>query len=265
MMASRPAALGADLGGKTIVVVGSRAKLARPLILHLLACGANIVGVDTRDAGDFLGTSGYLHLRCNLTDEHQLLTTVSRMDNPIHGLVYLPRVRTRSVLAETRLSDLSDDFVLLAGAFVVLAANVAPKCAPDASMVALSSTLARRVSPAEGVSYHLGKAALEQAVRYLAVALGDAGIRVNGISPGWTFEDETQFRTAGVSRQALGLVQAAAHPVVTDDIVNAIAFLLSGHSRSLSGAILDASGGLCLREPGSAVEAAIRAYEMDPK
>ena len=54
----------------------------------------------------------------------------------------------------------------------------------DASIVFILSMSMRKIRPNEG-AYSTSKAALRTAVQALALELGPAGVRVNGVAPGW--------------------------------------------------------------------------------
>ena len=96
-------------------------------------------------------------------------------------------------------------------------------------------------------AYCASKAAMNGAVRSIAIELAPKGIRVNTVAPGTT--DTPMFKNAkddiGVDsevfqrrldRQYLGICQA-------EDIANAVVFLLSSMSRMISGSCLAVDGG----------------------
>ena len=122
-----------------------------------------------------------------------------------------------------------------------------PHLADGASIVNVSSSLSRHVSPATSV-YAASKKALEALTRSLAVELGPRGIRINSIAPGPTatdfnggaMRDSEDMRAALSGQTALGRVGEP------DEIADAIAALVSNEFRWATGERIEVSGGVLL-------------------
>ena len=122
-----------------------------------------------------------------------------------------------------------------------------PHLSDGASIVNVSSSLSRHVSPATSV-YAASKKALEALTRSLAVELGPRGIRINSIAPGPTatdfnggaMRDDEAMRTALSGQTALGRVGAP------EDIADAIVALVSPEFRWATGERIEVSGGVLL-------------------
>nr|WP_296780692.1 SDR family oxidoreductase [Rhodococcus sp. (in: high G+C Gram-positive bacteria)] len=122
-----------------------------------------------------------------------------------------------------------------------------PHLSEGASIVNVSSSLSRHVSPGTSV-YAASKKALEAFTRCLAVELGPRGIRVNSIAPGPTatdfnggaMRDSDQMRSALSTQTALGRVGDPA------DIADAISALVSNEVRWVTGERIEVSGGVLL-------------------
>ena len=115
-----------------------------------------------------------------------------------------------------------------------------PHLSPGAAIVSISSINA--VLPPRGhVTYGASKAALNLWTRAMAKELGPRGIRVNAVAPGAVNVPESprdaDLTKAFTDETALGRL-ATAH-----DIGQAVAFLASDASSSITGEILTVSGG----------------------
>ncbi len=115
-----------------------------------------------------------------------------------------------------------------------------------ASIVALSSMGARRVVP-QYAAMGVAKAALESLVRYLAVDMGPAGVRVNAIAAGLVPTESThhmpQFDALVndvAQRTPLGRIGTV------EDVADVVGFLLSDKAAWITGQVITADGGLTL-------------------
>ncbi|MFC7375927.1 MULTISPECIES: SDR family NAD(P)-dependent oxidoreductase [unclassified Brachybacterium] len=122
-----------------------------------------------------------------------------------------------------------------------------PHLSEGASIVNVSSSLSRHVSPATSV-YAASKKALEALTRSFALELGPRDIRINSIAPGPTatdfnggaMRDDDTMRTALSGQTALGRVGEP------EDIADAIAALVSPGFRWATGERIEVSGGALL-------------------
>jgi len=244
-------------------ILGSGSRLGTSLAVELLKQGYSVVLADIKPGAFVVNDGAVTSVQLDVTDESSMADVFSNLPGPLAGCVYLPRVRRRTPWGATSLDDLIADFSVSAGGFVLVAQALTRAAeqglvAKSVSVVAYSSVLAHFVSPAEGVSYHLAKAALEHAVRYASVELGTLGIRVNAISPGWVSRgSEFESQLPAAVFPALRSTQALPGMAREEDLVNMTMFLLSSASSGVTGQILSLDGGLGLREPVSAAMHAI--------
>jgi NAD(P)-dependent dehydrogenase (short-subunit alcohol dehydrogenase family) len=118
---------------------------------------------------------------------------------------------------------------------------------PRASIVFISSTAALLAVPANG-AYGASKAALISLARTFAIELVAKGIRVNCVAPALV---DTNMVEASRNAMPAELFQSMVdkHPMgigKPEDVAHAIAFLLSGASRWITGQTLVLDGGLSL-------------------
>jgi NAD(P)-dependent dehydrogenase (short-subunit alcohol dehydrogenase family) len=125
---------------------------------------------------------------------------------------------------------------------------LAPMIADDGgSIVNISTGLARFTSP-ERMIYGSVKGALEVLTRYLAAELGPRGITVNTIAPGPVATDFSGgiIRDTPAFQEHLTSVTPLGRIAVADDIGGAIAALLGGGNRWVTGQRIEVSGGIHL-------------------
>jgi 3-oxoacyl-[acyl-carrier protein] reductase len=136
--------------------------------------------------------------------------------------------------------------VCLNGAFLVIK-HAGRHLGEGGALVSLTSLNARQ--PAIGMSaYCAAKAGLSMLTQVAALELGQRGIRVNAVAPGFVHTPLTEGAALVpgvvdeyVENTALG------RPGTPEDIAEAVAFLCSPQSSWLTGEILDLNGGAHLK------------------
>lgn len=121
------------------------------------------------------------------------------------------------------------------------------------AIVMINTLIARQVAALGGAGYAASKAALANAVKYLATEVGRDGIRVNSVHLGfmWGAPTEAYFtqqaQQRGVPVEQLRQRMADSLPlrrVPTDEeCARAALFLVSDHASAITGAALDVNGG----------------------
>ncbi len=140
------------------------------------------------------------------------------------------------------------DWTLAANARALLSLTraAAPSMPPGSSIVGISSLGSQRVL-ANYVLVGISKAALEAAVRYLAVELAPRGIRVNAVSAGVV---ETAALDAFPNREEMVAWARQRTPagrlVEPRDVAEAVCFLCSPQAEMIRGQTLVVDGGFSL-------------------
>lgn len=141
--------------------------------------------------------------------------------------------------------------IVLHGALQMTRA-VVPHLSAGGSIVNVGTMSTRKPLRGEG-GYAVAKAAMACATQYLALELGERGIRVNQAVLGWLDGPGVRYyltmtaEQRGVPEQAVYDEIAARNPlgrIPTDDAcAGAILFLLSSLASEVTGAVLDVNGG----------------------
>ncbi|HEU4451422.1 MAG TPA: enoyl-ACP reductase [Longimicrobium sp.] len=106
-----------------------------------------------------------------------------RVDFLLHSVAYAPSTAMASPYLETTRGDFATALDISAYSLVALSRAFAPLMEGGGSIVTMSYYGSQKAVPGYNVM-GVAKAALEASVRYLAVDLGQRGVRVNAVSAG---------------------------------------------------------------------------------
>lgn len=180
----------------------------------------------------------------DVTDDDQMeaafdyvRTHLGSLDFLVHCVAYADRDDLAGRTIDTSRAGFLKTMEISAYSLLALARHAESCLNEDASVLALTYLGAMKMVPNYNVM-GIAKAALESSIRYLAVDLGDRGIRVNGISAG----PIKTLASSGVSGMRILLAGAAERSplnrnVSIDDVGAAALYLLSPLSRGVTGEI----------------------------
>jgi len=111
-------------------------------------------------------------------------------------------------------------------------------------IVALGS-LASRVGHVGGAVYAATKAALEGLVRGIALEYSRRNVTANVVMPGFTETERLQERLGGdeAAREKLERATATRRLITAEEVADAIVFLCSARAGSITGAVIELTGG----------------------
>lgn len=246
------------LAGRKILVTGGGRGIGRAVSIECARQGADVVVNYLRDDESAKSVSRRIHafgrrsliiqanigIECEVEEMFKEIgRKFGRLDDFVHCAslgVFRPLIELTQIQLSRVMSINCSAFVKSAG----LAAKLMPK---GGSMVAVSSLGSQRfVTRYGGVG--IAKAALEAAVRYLAVELAEQGIRVNAVSGGPVdTEGLRQFPRYSVRRRECERRTPYGRLGLPEDIAKIVVFLCSKQSNWICGQTLIADGGLSLR------------------
>lgn len=114
----------------------------------------------------------------------------------------------------------------------------------DGGRVVVVSSMAATVATPRHATYSAAKAGLEAAARSAAKELGRRGVTVNVVRPGATDTDTLRETTSEKAVEAMSGQNAMRRLATPDDIAGAVAMLVAPTSGWVTGAIVEATGGL---------------------
>lgn len=234
-----------DINNKTIIVTGAGGGMGRTCCEYLSGLGLHVSAIDCQDERLPLVADDKTKTLCVDLSDHSLVEQVEQALAglpPVWGLVNLAGISVGDTVDKLSLDDWQLSFDVNVTSALRLIQLVAPmmKRAGGGSIVNVSSPVG--YIGARKPSYVASKSALHGLTASCARNLGVDNIRVNLLLPGTTItemaKDWSLERQTSIAKESL-----LGRLCTPQETAEGIAFLLSEHSRYMSGAILDMTCG----------------------
>jgi NAD(P)-dependent dehydrogenase (short-subunit alcohol dehydrogenase family) len=245
--------------GAIALVTGGAKGLGAGIARAFLRTGASVVVVDLDDAAgralcDEMNRSasqGQSAIFCHadITRDEDLARVVALVGSTYGKLDCL--VNNACLYADAGLASSRQQWLeswnvnVVGGALLVQGCRALLRASGAGSVVNLSS-IAGKIGQLGRLLYPACKAAILQVTRSEAVELASERIRVNAVSPAWTWSPAMEHQVDG-DRALADRVAAQMHPIgrvgEVDDVTAAVLFLCSPAARFLTGIDLPVDGG----------------------
>ena len=193
---------------------------------------------------------GKFCIQCDVTKDEDIKNVAKtvekewgRFDFLVHSVAFAPQEELKNKFIETTREGFKTALDISAYSLVALTRELSPLMNDGGSIITMTYHGSTKVIKNYNVM-GVAKAALECSVRYLAVDLGERGIRINAISAG----PIKTLAAAGVAgfRDILHVIEEKSplHRNVTiEDVGNTAVFLLSDMAKGITGEVVYVDSG----------------------
>jgi len=249
-----------SLSGKKILVTGASSGLGRETAVVLSRLGASVVLVarnlerlnETYSRLDGTGHSIFPFDLEKLDEIPNLLKTITDTSGPLSGIFHAAGIESTISIKVVKVKNIQPVFLTSAFAALMLTKGFCQKGVKidgPTSLVFMSSTAG--LTGTKGLSvYASSKAAIDGAIRALAVELAEKRVRVNSLAAGMIKTEMLEAVAKEMSTERLQEREKQhlfgfGEPL---DVAMAVAFLLSDASKWITGTTMVVDGGFSINK-----------------
>lgn len=240
------------LSGKVAIVPGGCTKIGRAVVDAFIAAGTKVMVADIAPGEGF--ADGVAYQPCDLRDDAQIAALVQATKDRFGRIDFLVNVACSYLdngAASSRAEWLESLDVNVVGSVMLMQA-AEDELARNRGAIVNFGSISSRVAQTGRWLYPVSKAAILQLTRNQAMDLAPRGIRVNAVSPGWTWSNIMDQLTNG-NRAKTDAVAAPFHLLGRvanpEEVASAVLFLCSDEASFITGTDIRVDGGYTAMGP----------------
>lgn len=254
-----------NLEGKVAIATGGSTLLGQGIVRLFAARGVRVVIADIDVAnGEALANElgdDVLFVRTDITDDDSIDNCIARTIERFGGVDFL--VNMASTYLDSGIATSRQDWLKSLNINLVGGQIFSQKIAPvmekrGGGAIVNFGSIAGKVSQPGRMTYSAAKAAILRITGNAAMQLQKQNIRVNSVSPGWTWSSIMHGATNN-RREKADAVAAPFHMLgrtgSPDEVAEAVLFLCSDSARFITGADIAVDGGYTAMGPEGQIDA----------
>ncbi|GAA4316113.1 SDR family oxidoreductase [Streptomyces venetus] len=239
-----------ELQDKKALVTGATSGIGRAIAVKLAEAGATVyvtgrraeLGKETVELIEQAGGTGHFVVAdvADIDDVRRLAEEVGEVDVLVNNAGVFPF----STTPEQSLDSYAQVFdINVRATYFLTAALVPAMVARNKGAIVNVSSVAGQIGTPVGSVYNASKAAMDALTRSWAVEFGAAGVRVNSVAPG-PIRTDMAVDTVGEMFDEFSRSTPLTRAGEPEEIAEAVVFLASDKASYITGAVLNADGGL---------------------
>lgn len=249
------------LDGKVAIVPGGATKIGQAIVDAFVASGTKVMVADINaEAGGAMIRKGVAFTPCDLRKDDDIKALVKATKDQFGRIDFLVNVACSYLdngADSTRAEWLEALDVNIVGS-AVLMQEARTELARNKGAIVNFGSISSRVAQTGRWLYPVSKAAILQLTRSQAMDLAPEGIRVNAVSPGWTWSNIMDQLTEG-NRAKTDAVAAPFHLLGRtgnpEEVASTVLFLCSDEASFITGTDIRVDGGYTAMGPEQNVPA----------